>query len=483
MSQLPPLWDHQKKIISMGLELSDLAIFADMGCGKSRSTIEIIRRRCGMEKRLMRVLIFAPKIVLKNWKHEFGMYSKINQSDIIILDKSGKHRADTMFNACFNENTNELSKGKVIITNYEAMEMTELVKIIKDWQPEILVCDEAHRLKNPQSKRAKIVVSISDIANHVYLLTGTPILNSPMDIFNQYRILDGGDTFGKNFYAFRGKYFTDVNSSWAGKQSYFPKWMPRAETYDALNSLMYRKAIRVLKSECLDLPPMVKQKVEVEMSPVQAKMYKEMATEYVTFIESKKKSGESLAVVAQLAITKALRLQQIVSGFAKDVEGNSHRITPCPRLDALSDLLNDLVGQHKVIVWATFKENYAMIGEMLQKQKIPYVELHGDVPQKDRDEAVRRFRQDGDCRVIIANQGAAGIGINLTEASYSIFYSRSFSLEHDLQAEARNYRGGSEIHSSITRIDITTPGTIDELINEALSSKQNVADKILDWRP
>ena len=478
-----PLWDHQKKIISMGLGMPDLAIFAEMGCGKSRATIEIIRRRCGLEKRLMRTLILAPKIVLKNWKSEFGMYSKINQGDIIVLDKSGKQRAKDLFDACFDTSRNELSRGKIAITNYEAMEMDELVKIIHDWQPEILVCDEAHRLKNPQSKRAKIVVGISDIVKHVYLLTGTPILNSPMDVFNQYRILDGGETFGKNFYTFRGRYFEDINSGWAGKQSYFPKWMPRAETYDHLNDLMYRKAIRVVKSECLDLPPLVRQTVQVELSPVQSKMYKEMAVEYVTFVEQQKEKGESLAVVAQLAITKALRLQQIVSGFAKDVTGNHHRITPCPRLDALSDLVDDLADQHKIIIWATFKENYAMIGEMLKKKKIPFVELHGDVPQKDREENVRRFRQDGDCRVIIANQGAAGIGINLTEASYSIFYSRSFRLEHDLQAEARNYRGGSEIHSSVTRIDLIAPGTIDELINEALSKKQDVAHKILDWNP
>ena len=83
---------------------------------------------------------------------------------------------------------------------------------------------------------------------------------------------------------------------------------------------------------------------------------------------------------------------------------------------------------------------------------------------------------------MIANQGAGGIGINMTEASYSIFFSRNFSLEHDLQAEARNYRGGSEMHQKVTRIDLVSPGTIDELISEALANKQNMAEKILDWK-
>ena len=92
-----------------------------------------------------------------------------------------------------------------------------------------------------------------------------------------------------------------------------------------------------------------------------------------------------------------------------------------------------------------------------------------------------RFRKDDSCRVMIANQGAGGAGINLVEASYSIYYSKGFSLEHDLQSEARNHRGGSEIHDKITRIDLVCPNTIDESINEALSNKQHVADRILIW--
>ena len=75
--------------------------------------------------------------------------------------------------------------------------------------------------------------------------------------------------------------------------------------------------------------------------------------------------------------------------------------------------------------------------------------------------------------------GSGGIGINLVAASYAIFYSRSFSLEHDLQAEARNYRGGSERHTKITRIDIVARDTIDEHIQKALSDKQNISETLL----
>ena len=91
------------------------------------------------------------------------------------------------------------------------------------------------------------------------------------------------------------------------------------------------------------------------------------------------------------------------------------------------------------------------------------------------------FRNDPEIRVIICNQAAAGVGINLIEASYSIYYSKNFSLEHDLQSGARNYRGGSEVHEKVTRIDLIAENTIDELVNEALSNKQNISDRILSW--
>jgi SNF2 family DNA or RNA helicase len=81
--------------------------------------------------------------------------------------------------------------------------------------------------------------------------------------------------------------------------------------------------------------------------------------------------------------------------------------------------------------------------------------------------------------VLIGHPGSGGIGLNLIEASYMIYYSRSFSLEHDIQSEARCYRGGSERHQSITRIDLVTPGTIDELVMKSLATKQELSDKIL----
>ena len=137
-------------------------------------------------------------------------------------------------------------------------------------------------------------------------------------------------------------------------------------------------------------------------------------------------------------------------------------------------------GKKKVIIWAVFRENYKMISEVCDKLGIKYTHITGDT--KDKEGSMKAFREDPDIGVCIANQGAGGVGINLVEAGYSIYYSKGFKLEDDLQSEARNYRGGSEIHESITRIDLVTPHTIDELTNDALANKLQVSEHILGWK-
>lgn len=471
-----PLWNHQVHAIKAAEVMRDLGLFFDMGTGKSRTTVEILRRRYAKAGRLRKTLILAPKIVCHNWKNEFKMYSKILQKDIIVLEGAGKKRVKDFITAV----GDTLEGNKVVVTNYESMQMEDLYALLLAWSPEILICDESQRLKNHQSKRARSVVAIADKTEHNYILTGSPILNSAMDVFMQFRVLDRGTTFGKNFFGFRATYFHDANSKWAGKQSYFPKWEERPDAYNLLQERIKLKALRVLKKDCLDLPPFIRQKIEVPLSPEQAKAYREMYNDYITFLDDHK--GEPRAVVANLAVVKALRLQQIVSGFVNDEQGNPIRFKNVPRLDALEELLEDLVvdGKKKVIVWATFRENYRMIEEVCERLKIKYVDITGDT--KDKEGNMKKFREDPEIGVCYANQGAGGVGINLVEAGYSIYYSKGFKLEDDLQSEARNYRGGSEIHQSITRIDLVTPLTIDELVSDALANKLQISENILGWK-
>jgi SNF2 family DNA or RNA helicase len=355
--------------------------------------------------------------------------------------------------------------------------MKTLFTLLFDWKPSVLVVDESHRCKSIKSKRAKAVEILSGVTTYRYILTGTPVLNSAMDLFQQFKILDLGKTFGQNFYSYRGRYFEDSNARWAGKPNYFSKWEARPEAYAELSKKISSMAVYAKKSECLDLPPLVRESYEVELGNEQFRLYKEMLNDYVTFILDER-TKQSKAVMAQLAITKALRLRQILSGFVKTDTGEEVPLEDVPRADALKELLEDLCESHKVVVWAVFKQDYERIRGICKSLELEYAELHGDI--KDKDIELEKWKKPS-CRVMIANQGAGGIGIDLIESDVSIYYSKSFSLEHDIQSEARNYRGGSEIHKKITRIDLVTAGTLDEVVSEALIMKQDIGTKILEW--
>jgi len=225
------------------------------------------------------------------------------------------------------------------------------------------------------------------------------------------------------------------------------------------------------------LPDLIKKRVNVQLSKKQRTYYEQMKRDFVAFVKESQKEG---IVVAQLAVTKALRLQQIVSGFVMDEDGKVIEIEDNPRLKAVKELLQGLHTNHKVILWCSFKHDYKQLEKVCKELGLEPVFLTGEMNLRGKKDAMDRFNSDDKCRVIIANRRAGGIGVNLVAASYSIVYSRNFALADELQSEARNHRGGSQIHEKITKLDMCALDTIDELVLEALQNKQSISDKIID---
>lgn len=459
------LWKHQLEAIERAREKNAFGLFFETGTGKTRTAIEIINQKNEKHGRTLRTLIVTPQVVTFNWKKEFAQYSKLPNDQVIVLHGSGEERRKQLERTpCY----------FIVICNYEALLMDGVFNALKNWQPEVVVLDEAHRCKNPRAQRTKRAIAIGALASYRYILTGTPILQNQADLFAQFLFLDNGQTFGKNFFTFRQLYFTDKNAELRKKNRLitWPNWVPKKAKEDEFQNKILENAMAVKKSECLDLPPLVRSQVEVDMLPEQWKAYKQMKDDYITFINSQ-------AFTAQLALTKAMRLQQIVSGFIMGEDGITHVFENTPREKALLDLLEDITPSEKVIVWACWRANHESLRRLLLKNSIEHRELLGDSNAQQRDRAIQDFRENDAVRVLIGSQAAGGIGINLVEASHTIYYSRGFSLEHDVQSEARNYRGGSERHQKITRIDLITPGTIDESITEALARKQEISDSII----
>jgi len=465
-------WKHQENGFHAAKDLPEYAYLFDVGTGKTLTLITLLRYRYFKAGRVLRTLIISPIITLENWQQEIDKFSKTPRERVIPLFGPVKRRIKQASIAL-----DKYDGNVILITNYEAIgASTEFYDFIrKEFCPEVLVLDESHRCKTHNAKRTKRISTISDKTTFRYLLTGSFITNSPFDVYAQFRILDKGESFGRNFYNFQNKYFYDANYGRPKVNNiHIPDWKVRTGAYDEMNEKIYAKSMRALKEECIDLPEKVEKIVKVDMTPSQRKAYNEMKKHLITVID-----GE--AVTADIALVKLLRLAQISSGFVKTEDGKIVRLKN-EREKALKELLFDICveAKQKVIIWAVFHENYKQIREVCESLKLGYVEGHGLINTKEKFANIKSFNEDDSISVCIGHPASLGIGVNIKSASHSIWYSRDFSLERKIQAAARNYRGGSiDLHDKITEIVIQCRETIDEEIDSSLSRKIVTSEEIL----
>lgn len=457
-------WAHQVEGVLRSLDKDHFGFFFQIGTGKSATTITAIRAKMAKDKKLYRVLVVTPLITLKNWMREWRNFSEIDHSKIIPLTGTGKKRAELV------------RKGAtVFIASYESLLQKDVFNALVDWGPEILVVDELQRCKNHKAQRSKKVRELSDMTTYRFGLTGTPILQSPMDLFSEMLVIDQGETFGKSCFAFKSQYFFDKNAGMPASK-YFPDWKLRKGAEEEIKKKLSACTMQALKSEVLDLPPYVVKTVPLEMDGEQSRMYQEMEKDFISYCADK-------ACVATMALTKGLRLLQIASGFCalEDIHGNKHevRFADHTKRKALRELLEDIAPFHKVIVWAVFKQNYADIREVCQSLGFKHVELTGEISTEEKFKNMDAFNNDPSVRVCVGHPQSGGVGVNLVAASVNIYYSRSFSLEDYLQSQGRAYRGGSEIHESITEINLVVEKTIEETVVNSLIGKINISDRIL----
>lgn len=469
-------YQHQLDAVEFFHDKKDGNLFFEMGTGKSGASILIYRNWCKKEGRLLRCLVIAPPVVLHNMKDEFLMFSKMPKEKILVLSKgTGKQKAE-----CIYDKVLPVVDGMVVNVNYEALLNEELFKAIERWNPEVIIFDEIHYVKNSTAKRSKLCTRLAEQAQYRLGLTGTPILKNSQDMFGIFRTMDLGKTFGTNVYVFQAKYLIDKNAR--NPHVTFPAWIDNPKTYVELNEKIYAKSLRKLKSECLDLPDLIKMVRFVDWGAKQKKAYDELKRDFLTFIETRKKDGEPEAVTANLAVVKAVRMLQVASGFVTTDEGVTHEFDDCPRLDMVEELLKEIVidAGEKCIIWCNYRHNYLMLARVCEKLKIPHVFITGDQSTNEKRESELAFQKDPKTMVIISNPSAGGSGVNLTAASHSIIYSRGFSLAHALQSEARNHRSGSEIHEKIIKIDLAIKDSLDGQVMEALNNKHQISKDILD---
>lgn len=452
-------WPHQLRSIEAFSERQFFALLYRMGRGKTGAAINCIRLKCSQGRRVLSVLILCPLVVVENWKREIGAHAgSAIVNAVQTLEGTEKERRAQIKD----------SPAKIFITNFQSIHMKCLWNDISRRAWDFLVVDEAHRCKGHKSKQTKKLIALADRTRFKMILTGTPVVNSAQDLWAQYRILSPS-ILGRSFWNdFMPEYFEDRNARMP-KETHFPDWQLQKGAAQRLNARIMAHSHVVLQSEELKLPPLIRQQIGVSLPPAARAAYRQMEDTFLTTIDG-------ATCQTDLVLTQLLRLQQIVSGILPTDTGLKE--LPCAKLDALSELLEDAAPKEKIIVWSCFVPTYAAIASLCTELKLAHVFLTGGQKPKERQAAIDAFNQDPKVRVMIGNQ-AAGIGIGLQAASVMVYYAKSYNLEHDLQSEARAWRGGSEIHERILRIDLVTRGTVEERITDALAKKVSLSELIL----
>ena len=334
--------------------------------------------------------------------------------------------------------------------------------------------DESTTIKNPTAKRTKNILTIADLAKYRRILTGSPVTKSPLDLYSQCEFLDPFHLDHQSYYSFRTRYANMVERNFGGRRVQIVGSYRRL---DELSEKLEKFSYRVLKEECLDLPPKIYMKRFVELSPEQRKVYDQMKE--IALAELKGKVMSSVNVMTQL-----MRLHQITCGHFKSDDGKIQHLKN-NRLTQLMDLLDEVEG--KVIIWANYVEDIKIIVEALKKAygEASTVEYHGGVDSTLRQDNIALFQEkNSPTRYFVGNTQTGGYGITLTAANTVIYYSNNYNLEQRLQSEDRAHRIGQT--GSVTYVDLLAEKTIDEKIVQSLRSKIDIANEIMgedlkDW--
>lgn len=397
-------------------------------------------------------LVICPVSVMENWKRE----AEKSQPDLRVRVLLGTPEQRKQLIA-----GGPINLTHLYVTNYESTWRMEedLLKL----EAKTIILDESTKIKHRATKQAKSIMRLSQGSTRRYIMSGTPMPNSPLELFNQFKFLDP-NIFGTNFYVFRDRY--------AMMGGYGNYQIIGYKNLDELGKKIAGASFRVTKDECLDLPDKIFKEYRIPLEKDLRRVYEAMADELVMEV-----AGNTITATSVLA--KLTKLRQITAGFVYQEDGTVSQIENQPKLTQLKEILTELAqGNHKIIIWGIFTHELTLIEREVVKifGEDSFVRLDGSTPALKRQEMVDRFQTDHTCKVFLGQQHAGGLGITLTAADYCIFYSNDYSPEIRLQCEDRAHRIGQK--KNVTYIDLIIKGTIDSTIKSMLKKKSDLTQQI-----
>ena len=457
---------HQMTALEKSWNRECYAYFMEMGTGKTKVLIDNMSMLYDKGK-IDGALIIAPKGVVKTWyEQELPAHLPDHIDNVSILwqsniTKKQQEKLDSV-----------LKTGEdlhILVMNVEALSTTKGVEFALKFincHNTMMAIDESTTIKNPGAKRTKNIIKLGEKAKYRRIMTGSPVTKNPLDLYSQCEFLDPYLLDFTSYYAFRNRYAEMKTLHVRGRSiQVVKKFVNLGELSETLKNFSYR----VLKEDCLDLPPKNWIKRHISLTPDQFKVYDQMKRQAVAHLNGK--ASSTMTVLTQL-----MRLQQITCGHFVANDGSTQDIKS-NRINELMDVLSEIEG--KVIIWGHWQKDITNIIKAIVDEYGPgsVVDYYGLTPQEDRQDNIRQFQNNPECRFIVGTPQTGGYGITLTQANTVVYFSNGYDLEKRLQSEDRAHRIGQK--KSVTYVDLICEDTVVEKIVKALKDKINIASEVL----
>ena len=429
-------FNHQKDGIKFLIKNKKCILADDMGLGKTYQSIV-----AALESGSERVLIICPSSLKINWMREVENFC----DDVSIIQ--GTHWNPSRFTIM---NYDILKNFHTIEERNKEYEDWELRREIADFNPDLLILDEAHYIKNHKSKRGAILKDLSKNFNcdRVWLLTGTPIANRPMDYYNLLSIIDS--PVANNWVHYAKTYCEGMRFKKGGKYVWVTKG---ASNLGELSTKTKRTILRRKKEDVLDLPEKLITPVYLELQNEVG--YKSVWEDYMTKRKLEGKKGNPAKDIVEMTLLRSFIAMETVPYTVEKTE------------EALE--LNK-----KVIIFCNFNDE---MDYFLRHFGNKAVSVRGGMTDKQKQMSVDRFQEDDSCMVFVGQIKAAGVGLTLTKAEIVIMNSLDWVPGTHEQAEDRAYRIGQK--ETVNIYYMLIDDTIDTLVWHILNEKKKVIGTIM----
>ena len=468
-----PPYAHQLKALEMSWNKEVFAYFMEMGTGKSKVLLDNIAMLYDRGK-INGALIVAPKGVYKNW-HDSEIPAHLPdhiQNKAVLWQSLIGQKQKLKLNSLFKVEMDL----HILIMNVEAFSTKKGVDFATKFLAShnaLFAIDESTTIKNPGAKRTKNILKLSKEGKYRRILTGSPVTKSPLDLYTQCHFLDSYLLDHSSYYTFRTRYAIMRTANFSGRSV---QLVVGYHNLEELTEKLKAFSYRVLKDDCLDLPPKTFMKRTIQLTAEQNKVYQQMKQMALAEMNGK-------MITTATALTQLMRLHQITCGHFKADDDSIQEIKN-NRITELMDVLEEVEG--KAVIWAHYRHDIAtIVREIEKKYPMSVVTYYGDTSTENRQKAIKKIQDpESKVRFLVGTPQTGGYGITLTGASTMIYYSNGYDLEKRQQSEARIDRIGQE--KPMTYIDILAEDTVDERIVKALRKKVNIATQIMgeelkDW--